>query len=79
MATIYWLSIYDAHWCHLANTTEPLMCGSDAALSQITLTTLLLLEFIVGVNYPFWTSLLSGGPTTVTRAENFVLFWASAT
>jgi len=38
MATIFWLFIYDAHWCHLANATEPSMCGSDAALCQITLT-----------------------------------------
>jgi len=38
MAAIYWLSIYGAHWCHLANTTETSMCGSDAALCQITLT-----------------------------------------
>ena len=28
-----------AHWHHLANTTEPSMCGSDAACCQITLTT----------------------------------------
>jgi len=27
-----------AHWSHLANTTEPSMCGGDAALCQITLT-----------------------------------------
>jgi len=26
------------HWRHLANTTEPFMCGGDAALCQITLT-----------------------------------------
>jgi len=26
-----------AHWRHLANATEPSMCGSDAALCQITL------------------------------------------
>jgi len=39
MATIFWLSIHGAHWCHLANTTEPSMCGSDATLCQITLTT----------------------------------------
>ena len=39
MATIFWLSIYGGRWCHLANTTEPFMCGSDAALCQITLTT----------------------------------------
>ena len=39
MATIYWLSIYGAHWCHLANMTEASMCGGNAALSIITLTT----------------------------------------
>jgi len=27
-----------AHWRHLANTIEPSVCGSDAALCQITLT-----------------------------------------
>jgi len=26
------LYIWGAHWRHLANTTEPSMCGSDAAL-----------------------------------------------
>jgi len=31
--------IRGAHWRHLANTTEPSMCGGDAALCQITLTT----------------------------------------
>jgi len=31
--------IWGAHWCHLKNTTEPSMCGGDAALCQITLTT----------------------------------------
>ena len=29
----------DAHWHNLANTIEPFMCGGDAALCQITLTT----------------------------------------
>ena len=28
-----------AHWRHLANTTEPTICGSDVALCRITLTT----------------------------------------
>ena len=28
-----------AHWCHLANTIEPSMCGGDAACCQTTLTT----------------------------------------
>jgi len=32
--------ICGAHWRHLKNTTEPSMCGGDAALCQITLTTL---------------------------------------
>jgi len=31
--------ILGAHWRHLKNTTEPSMCGGDAALCQITLTT----------------------------------------
>jgi len=28
-----------AHWRYLANTIEPSMCGGNAALRQITLTT----------------------------------------
>jgi len=28
-----------AHWRHLPNTTEPSVCGGDAVLCQITLTT----------------------------------------
>jgi len=28
-----------AHWRQLANTTEPSVCGGDASLCQITLTT----------------------------------------
>ena len=43
MATSFSLSIYrpiwGAHWRYLANTYEPSMCGGDAALRQITLTT----------------------------------------
>ena len=31
--------ICGAHWCHLANTTEPSVCSGDAALCQISLTT----------------------------------------
>jgi len=31
--------IWGAHWRHLKNMTEPSMCGGDAALRQITLTT----------------------------------------
>jgi len=27
------------HWHNLANTTEPFVCGGDAAFRQITLTT----------------------------------------
>jgi len=29
----------DTHWRHLANTVEPSVCGGDAALCRITLTT----------------------------------------
>jgi len=39
MATIFGFLYMGAHWRHLANTTEPSMCGSDAALCQIALTT----------------------------------------
>jgi len=31
--------IWGAHWRHLKNTTEPSLCGGDAALCQVTLTT----------------------------------------
>ena len=31
--------IWGANWRHLANTTEPSVCGGDAVLCQITLTT----------------------------------------
>jgi len=37
--TFFGFYIWGAHWCHLANTTEPSVCGGDAALCQITLTT----------------------------------------
>jgi len=33
---------WGAHWRYLANTIKPSVCGSDAALCQITLSTLLL-------------------------------------
>jgi len=39
MATIFGFLYMDAHWRHLANKTEPSVCGGDAALCQITLTT----------------------------------------
>jgi len=39
MATFLAFYIWGARQCHLANTTEPSMCGGDVALCQITLTT----------------------------------------
>ena len=48
MATIFAFYIWVAHWRHLKNTTEPSMCGSDAALCQITLTTCF---FVVAAAY----------------------------
>jgi len=41
MATIFSFYIWCVcvHWHHLARTTEPSVCGGDAALCQITLTT----------------------------------------
>jgi len=38
--------IWGAHWRHLANTTEPSVCGSDAALCQITLTTCFMIKLL---------------------------------
>jgi len=39
MATVFVFYIWGIHWRHMANTTEPSVCGGDAALFQITLTT----------------------------------------
>jgi len=40
MATIFLaFCVWGAHWRHLANTTEPSTCCSDAASCEITLTT----------------------------------------
>ena len=40
MAIILAFYLQGAHWRHLKNTTEPFMCGVDAAaLCQVTLTT----------------------------------------
>ena len=38
-ASIFVFLYMGAHWRHLANSTELSMCGGDAALCQITLTT----------------------------------------
>jgi len=35
MAAIFWLSMWGAHWCHLANMTEPSICSGDTVLCQI--------------------------------------------
>jgi len=40
MWTIWWAFIRcGSHWRHLANTTEPSVCGDNVALCQMTLTT----------------------------------------
>jgi len=39
MATIFVFLYMGVDWRQLANTTEPPVCGGDAALCQITLTT----------------------------------------
>jgi len=39
MATIFSFYVWDVRWHHLVNTTELSVCGGDAALCQITLTT----------------------------------------
>jgi len=45
----------DAHWRHLANTTEPSTCVADAALCQSTLTTC-----CFGRRRPLWCSVHCG-------------------
>jgi len=45
MATIFGFLYMAAHWRHLANPTEPSVCGGDAALCQITVV------FVVSVLY----------------------------
>ena len=40
--TVYmpiWCTRWGGHWRHLANTTEPSVCGSNAAFCEIALTT----------------------------------------
>ena len=39
VATIFCFLYMGAHWLQLVNTTEPSVCGVDAAFFQITLTT----------------------------------------
>ena len=39
MTTIWAFYMWGAHWRHPANMTELSVCGGDAALCQITLTT----------------------------------------
>jgi len=39
IASIFVFLYMGVHWRQLANTTEPSMCGSDAACYRITLTT----------------------------------------
>jgi len=43
--------IWVAHWRHLKNTTEPSMCGGDAALCQITLTTCYYNYMLINIPY----------------------------
>ena len=46
MATIFVFLYMRCTLGHLANTTEPSVCGGDAALCLITLTTCLYLSFL---------------------------------
>ena len=54
MATILgflYMGYTTTHWRHLANTTEPSMCGGDAALYQVTLSTCYLCYYQVIISY----------------------------
>jgi len=54
--------IWGAHWRHLKNMTEPSMCGSDAALYQITLTTCFSLFLLVALAASLLLRLVSSCP-----------------
>jgi len=45
-ATIFGFLYMGAHWRHLANTAEPSVCGGDAALCPITLTTCIYINIL---------------------------------
>jgi len=46
------------HWLHLANMSEPSICGGDAAVCQITLTTCFLCYFLrLKVTIKVWVQL----------------------
>ena len=49
IATILAFYIWGAHWRHLANTTEPSLCGGGVALCQITFDYLLVVVVAAAV------------------------------
>ena len=49
MATIFGFLYMGAHWCHLANTIELSVCGSDGVLCQFTLSTCYYSAFVIQV------------------------------
>jgi len=56
--------IWGAHWRHLKNTTEPSMCGGDAALCQITLTTCIAVCLLWCDCHKFYYDILKDAATT---------------
>ena len=66
--------MWAAHWHHLANMTEPSMCGGDAALCQITLTTCLV--WLLLSRQPAWRSFVTNElPLTCHYSVKFLLLW----
>jgi len=58
-----------AHWSHLLNTIEPSMCGGDAALCQVTLTTCLYIVWLC----IFMVTVLGNGLVSCSHAYHH--FW----
>jgi len=48
--TFFGFYMWGAHWRHLANTTEPFVCGGDAALCQITLTSCYVSHLLINLD-----------------------------
>jgi len=57
-----------AHWCNLANRTEPSLCGGDAASCPITLTTCLYIPYALDI---YKTLGYAQGPNSVLRQSKY--------
>ena len=77
IATIFWLSMYGCTLAaapprHLVNTTEPSVCGGDAALCRITLTTC---YYYIPFNRNPVSRTLSAVDVSVLNADEVAALW----